>query len=126
MARISYKMGQFDQAEAYLVQARQTAQKINSIAHLSDIYDLYFLMYKKRGDYRKALEYHERATLYADSVVDVKKMNQIQNVSVSLERNRERQKMRLAEQEYKEERTVRRVALPSLLWLSLFSYCSSR
>lgn len=132
MARISYKMGQFDQAEAYLVQARQTAQKINSIAHLSDIYDLYFLMYKKRGDYRKALEYHERATFYADSVVDVKKMNQIQNVSVSLERNRERQKMRLAEQEYKEERTVRRVGfaisfmviLILLLLLSMMWYIS--
>lgn len=109
LARISYKEALFQEAEAYLNKAQQKAEKIKSIAHLSDIYNLYYLIYKERGNYHRALAFHEQATLYADSVVDIKKMNQIQNISLSIERSREQQKTLLAEQEFQEERTVRRI-----------------
>ncbi len=126
MAKICYQTSDIAQAEEYLQEALVTAEKIKSIEHLSEIYLLHYQIYKRQGDFNKALQCHERATLYADSIVDIKKMNQIQNTSLSIERSRQMQKMHKAEQEYQEERSIRNISftisfMVILLLLSLIS-----
>ena len=82
----------------YLDRARQVAENIDSPEHLAKIYTLYYKYYKQQGDCRGALTAYEQATAMQDSVLNIEKVNRIQNTSLNIERKkqeRERGEMQL-------------------------------
>lgn len=93
----------------YLARGKETAERIGSKEHLVEIYTLYYKHYKRSGDYNTALTAYEHATAMQDSVLDMEKVNRIQNTSLSFERNRREREMSEARLRIERERTIRYV-----------------
>lgn len=109
MARIQEKMGNTEMALSILEEALSKARDIKSVEYQAEIFELYYFIYKRKGDFRLALFYHEKAAVLQDSVMDIKKINQIQNISLGIERNRQMKKVNEAKQKYEAERASKRV-----------------
>lgn len=93
----------------YLDQARSNAEKIEDKEHLADIYTLYYKYYKRHGDWRAALDAYERATEMKQSILDMDKINQMQNTSLNIERNFQNKKMNEAKLRLEHERAERHI-----------------
>lgn len=104
LAHIDYTTGNDARALQQLEQAKVTAERIKAKEHLAEIHQLYYLLYRKQGDYRSALTHHVQASALQDSVVDMEKMNRIQNVSIRIERHQQTEKVAQVEQELAAER----------------------
>ena len=109
MARIQEKMGNTEMALSILEEALSKARDIKSVEYQAEIFELYYFIYKRKGDFRLALFYHEKAAVLQDSVMDIKKINQIQNISLGIERNRQMKKVNEAKHKYEAERASKRV-----------------
>ena len=121
LAQIDHTMGNDARALKTLAHAEATATQIKSKEHLAEIYDLYYRIYEQQGDYRRALACHVKATSLQDSVVDIEKMNRIQNLSLSIERRMQTEEIDRVKQEAEEERAAKRSILyTSLLLILLF------
>ena len=107
LAGIHHTMGNNAKAMAYLETAKQIAEAIKSTEHLAEIYTLYYKTYKQAGDYRAALASYEKATAMQDSVLDMEKVNSIQNTSLRIERNRQERQMEEVQRRLEQERTTR-------------------
>lgn len=93
----------------YLDRAKQVAEGIKSLEHLAEIHTLYYKHYKETGDCRSALMSYEKAMAMQDSVLDMEKVNRIQNTSLSIERNRQEREMNGMKLRLERERTMRYV-----------------
>ncbi len=98
----------------YLGKAKTIADNIKSREHQAEIHNLYYKHYKRIGDYRTALSFHEQATAMQDSVLDIEKVNRIQNTSLNIERNRQKREMDGAKMKLEEERTARNIGFAVL------------
>ena len=111
----------------YLGLARETADKIQNKEHLADIYTLYYKYYKRHGDWQAALTYYEQATEMKQSILDMDKINRMQNTSLTIERNIQNKKMNKAKITLEHERAERRIenvtfAVIALLLLGFFGF----
>ena len=120
LAGIYHTTGNNVKAIAYLGKAKQMAERIKSKEHLAEIYTLYYKNYKQEGDCSAALVSYEKATAMQDSVLDMEKVNRIQNTGLRIERNRQERQMNEARHRLKEERTTRYIGY-IILGLVLFS-----
>ena len=93
----------------YLDRAKQMAEGIKSPEHLAEIHTLYYKHYKETGDCRSALMSYEKAMAMEDSVLDMEKVNRIQNTSLSIERNRQEREKNGMKLRLERERTMRYV-----------------
>lgn len=93
----------------YLDRAKQVAEGIKSPEHLAEIHTLYYKHYKETGDCRSALMSYEKAMAMQDSVLDMEKVNRIQNTSLSIERNRQEREKNGMKLRLERERTMRYV-----------------
>lgn len=93
----------------YLGRAKQVAEGIKSLEHLAEIHTLYYKHYKETGDCRSALVSYEKAMAMQDSVLDMEKVNRIQNTSLSIERNRQEREKNGMKLRLERERTMRYV-----------------
>lgn len=109
LARIYELMGNGEMAMNYLTDALRMARGIGSTEHLAEVYRLYYEVYKKRGDYRSALSCHERAVELGDSLMDMDKLNRMQNTTLDMEHREQEQRMDEAQSRLQREQTVRRV-----------------
>lgn len=107
LAGVKMAMGNDSKAMTYLDKAKQVANEIKSYEHLEDIYYLYYKHYKRVGDYSAALASHEKATAMRDSVVDMEKMNCIQNAGLLIERNQQARVMDEAHLSLESEKSAR-------------------
>lgn len=107
LAGICHTTGEKAKAMEYLDKARQMATAIKSPEHLAQIYTLYYKHFKQAGNCRAALSAYETATAMQDSVVDMGKINHIQNASLRIEHNQQARKIAKADQRLEQERTVR-------------------
>lgn len=107
LAGIYVKTGNYSKALHYLDTAQGIAQNIKSTEHKAEIYSLYYKLYKRMGDTRAALEWHEKAADMHDSIMDMEKMNRIQNAGLLIERNRQAKDMNEAQLSLKSERNLR-------------------
>lgn len=89
LSGIYMKMGDDAEALKHLANSLQMAERINSKEHLSEIHDLYYQYYKSQGNYRAALTSYELSREFQDSVMNIEKVNRVQNISLSIERNRQ-------------------------------------
>lgn len=120
LARIYHTTGNNVNAMAYLGKAKQMAERIKSKEHLAEIYTLYYKNYKQEGDCSAALASYEKATAMQDSVLDMEKVNRIQNASLKIERHRQERQMNEARHRLEEERTTRYIGY-IILGIVLFS-----
>ena len=120
LARIYHTTGNNAKAMAYLGKAKQMAERIKSKEHLAEIYTLYYKNYKQEGDCSAALASYEKATAMQDSVLDMEKVNRIQNASLKIERHRQERQMNEAHHRLEEERTTRYIGY-IILGIVLFS-----
>lgn len=107
LAGVNMAMGNDGKAMTHLDKAKQVANEIKSYEHLEDIYYLYYKHYKRVGDYSAALASHEKATAMRDSVVDMEKMNRIQNAGLLVERNQQARVMDEAHLNLESEKSAR-------------------
>ena len=107
LAGIYVKTDNYNKALHYLDTARGIAQNIKSTEHKAEIYSLYYKLYKRMGDTRAALEWHEKAADMHDSIMDMEKLNRIQNAGLLIERNRQAKDMNEAQLSLKSERNLR-------------------
>ena len=61
LAGIYTQMGNDTKAQEYLDKALHSARAINSHEHLAEVYNLYYKLYKRKGNYSAALTAHEKA-----------------------------------------------------------------
>ena len=120
LARIYHTTGNNAKAMAYLGKAKQMAERIKSKEHLAEIYTLYYKNYKQKGDCSAALASYEKATAMQDSVLDMEKVNRIQNASLKIERHRQERQMNEARHRLEKERTTRYIGY-IILGIVLFS-----
>lgn len=120
LARIYHTTSNNVKAMAYLGKAKQMAERIKSKEHLAEIYTLYYKNYKQEGDCSAALASYEKATAMQDSVLDMEKVNRIQNASLKIERHRQERQMNEARHRLEEERTTRYIGY-IILGIVLFS-----
>ena len=120
LARIYHTTGNNAKAMAYLGKTKQMAERIKSKEHLAEIYTLYYKNYKQEGNCRAALASYEKATAMQDSVLDMEKVNRIQNASLKIERHRQERQMNEARHRLEEERTTRYIGY-IILGIVLFS-----
>ncbi len=109
LAGINNTIGNDAKAMEYLGKAKQVAQSIKSPEHLAEIYTLYYQYYKRTGDYHTALEYYEQASAMQASVLDMEKVNRIQNTSLNIERNRQEREMNEAKLKLEREQSDRQM-----------------
>lgn len=89
LAGIWNEQGNFAKTKYYLDEGRRVATDIESNEHLADIYRLYSDMYRRIGDYRSALDYRDKSIELKAGLVDMDKVNRIQNTTLALERERQ-------------------------------------
>ena len=93
LAGIYHTTGNHTKEMEYLGKAKTIAERIKSPEHLAEIHTLYYKHYKRAGDYRTALSSYEQAMTMQDSVLNMEKVNRIQNTSLNIERNRQAREM---------------------------------
>lgn len=89
LAKLHQRMGNEEESGVYLREAEQMATAIKSKEHLRNIYMLRYEACKRNGDYGSALTYHEKAAAQSDSLINMEKMNRIQNTSLKIERDQQ-------------------------------------
>ena len=109
LADIYHTTGNDAKEMEYLGKAKAIAERIKSPEHLAEIHTLYYKHYKQTGDYRTALSSYEQAMTMQDSVLNMEKVNRIQNTSLNIERNRQAREMGEARHRLEQERTARYV-----------------
>ncbi len=110
-----------EQVQEYLCKAKTTAEKIKSKEHQAEVHHLYYLFYKKRGDYQQALAHHVKSKEMEDSIINMDKLNHMENMRLSIERDKQTQKINLAEQKLMAERTAKHIGY-GLLVLAVIAF----
>ncbi|MDY6148911.1 MAG: ATP-binding protein [Porphyromonas sp.] len=120
LARVYYSLGQTDKALVQLAKAKEIAQKVKSTEHLADVYNLYYEIYRDAKDYKQALDCYVKTIELQDSLVDMDKVNRIQNLSLSIERNRQEQRMIRSREELRSERVEKNTGFAIFALIVIF------
>lgn len=107
LAGIFLTVGNYPVCMEYLTVARQKAQKIKSPEHLATVCMLLYRYYKETGDCKLALAAYEEASSLKESILDMEKMNRMQNFSMNIEKSRQSRLMLEANNRLERERTAR-------------------
>lgn len=92
------KENRIKEALEHLESAESTSLKIGSQEQQTAIYKLYYQLFKKTGDSSLALNYLERATELEKSLINIQKINEIQNGAFSLDRSRRQLQLSLVQE----------------------------
>jgi two-component system sensor histidine kinase ChiS len=111
LANAYIEKNELSAAETYLKKALATADSIQSLEHLADIYKLYYKWYDKQGNSKKALECYIKSRAYGDSISNEKSMNHLQNVRIDFERTKQQSKINLLQQNYEAKQQVKNVLI---------------
>lgn len=121
MARVNMNAGADAMALHYLNEAKTVAQRIGSVEHLADIYRLYYEVYDRQGDTRRALDAFRTADRLADSLVNTKTINEVQNVRLNIERARQQSRVDEAERKAVVQRQEKYVGISVLAALLILA-----
>lgn len=112
--------GDMEQAKVYLAKAAAMADKIKSFEQQAEVNSLYTLFYQKKGDYQKAFDCYTRSEALKDSMVDMNKVYQMEKDRLSIERDRQAQKISIAEKRASDERRAKLIsyALLALVFIA--------
>ncbi|MBQ8126904.1 MAG: tetratricopeptide repeat protein [Prevotella sp.] len=121
MVRLLIKLGRLSEARQYLDAARATAERHGSTEHRAEVESLFADLYEKMGQTRLALDHYKTARTLSDSVLNLQTVNQIQNMSLNLERSRRQHELSQAEQDLQLERSARRLTLMTAIVILLLA-----
>ena len=110
MAKIYHHTGRDDEAFRYLDEALAKAKEIKSLEHQISVYRIYYDIYNSRGNDRLALNNFVVADALEDSMFNMKRMSDIQNIRVNSERKRQMDRIEQTERQFYEEKINKRVA----------------
>lgn len=110
LAEIHLKTGDYNAAMHYLGIADQLAHDLHSLEHQSQIARIYYEIYSRKGDYARALRYYKEYNELGDSVASEKNIIHMQNMRMRYENEQHRAEMDAVNNEYKAERTLRRLS----------------
>lgn len=110
LAEIHLKTGDYNAAMHYLEIADQLAHDLHSLEHQSQIARIYYEIYSRKGDYARALRYYKEYNELGDSVASEKNIIHMQNMRMRYENEQHRAEMDAVNNEYKAERTLRRLS----------------
>ena len=128
LANIYILQNDIPQARQLLDKANDIATEIQSKEHLQRIQLLYYNIYKQQGQTQKALDAYILAKQYQDSVVNIKTLNDIQNMRINIERQRKQDELKLIQNNLILERKAKSIAyfalfavvIAALLSIALF------
>ena len=103
LAKLYIQMGKMDEVLQFLKEVDATATRIHSLDHRSRIRHLYYQYYMKKGDIHAALDNFILSTAYRDSLIDSKKVNQIQSMRINMERENNRAQLQVLDKRYQTE-----------------------
>ena len=92
------------EAEAWLGVADKEVRDLASREHESEVCRLHYKVESRKGNYRDALTWHERAVALEDSIMNQDKNNRIHNIGISIERRRQGAILQRAKSELQEEK----------------------
>lgn len=110
LAEIYIKMGDDATAMQYLDMADRLAHDLHSLEHHSQIARLYYDIYNRKGDTRQALHFYKIYNELGDSVSNEKNIIHMQNMRVRYEHEQHRAEMESVNQQYRTERTLKRLS----------------
>lgn len=110
LAEIYIKMGDDATAMQYLDMADRLAHDLHSLEHQSQIARLYYDIYNRKGDTRQALHFYKIYNEQGDSVSSEKNIIHMQNMRVRYEHEQHRAEMESVNQQYRTERTLKRLS----------------
>ena len=117
LARFNNRSGDMGTSKTYLDQASVVAERINSKEHLAEIHKLYYHLYEKQGNYKQALNHFTQSARLEDSLLDISKLNRIQDMRISLERDRQKREMDILRENYEIGRQSKRIVNAMLIVL---------
>lgn len=115
VAKLYIQQGNYARAHDFLKQVDATATRIHSLDHRSRIHLLYYQLYEKQGNLRAALDNYIVSAQLRDSLIDMKKVNQIQNIRLQLEREETQTLLDQANERYRHEHFVKTVTISLLV-----------
>ena len=119
----------------YLEMAKKTAKELKSVQYLADIYQLYYKWYLQVGDSKQALDNYVLSTTYADSVMNLVKLNQMYNIRLQFMEGSHQNELQSMTSNYTNEKDSRHQLLKwfiissvvvSVILLVLLSYLQSK
>ena len=122
LARVYIKIGKTTEAREHLDTAGATIDRIGSQEHKVELYELYYKLYERTGDLRKALDNYISSTELDDSLMNTKKLSNIQNQRIATERIQREHELELAREQValeRQQKTTILVASIALLLLTL-------
>ena len=125
IARINLSKKELNQFLKYIEIAEEAAVKIESPEHLSTIYNLKHKYSIETGDFASALENFKMSEMFQDSIHNMQKLNQIINLRMNYERDKNRRHIAdlnlNSEMEIQQKTTIIRAYIASIIMLILLS-----
>ena len=121
IARVHIINGRTAEARTLLDEASQTAKRIGSQEHQVEVYRLYYRLYEATGQLRQALDNYILSAQLEDSLVNIKKLSNIQTQRLTSERNRRQHELELAQESLAVERSEKITMLVAGLSLLLLA-----
>jgi Signal transduction histidine kinase len=120
LGRVNISKGDLVTGKKYTDLAERTASEIHSWDYLAQVYSLYYLISKSRGDASGALTYYVRSEAYKDSLQNEGSSNHMQNMRVNYEREKGSRELALVQENYiSEQRNKRNIMIAGLCIFSL-------
>ncbi len=106
LGKIKTDLNQPDSAEFYLIKAKDIAESIHSYENLIFAYNSLFTLYKKTGNWQKAVLSLQQSHSFQDSIINIANNRQLQSLEVEYETRKKEQQIKLlsAENRIKNQR----------------------
>lgn len=111
LAQVYVKLGDHAKAKHYLAIADEAAHALHSLEHQSQVAWLYYNIYSKEGDCRRALASYKAYNELGDSVSSEKNLVHMQNMRIRYEHEQRRAEVDAINKEYRTERTLKVVSI---------------
>ena len=118
IVRVNAAKGDIQTAVQYLARAETTATELKSSDYLTIVYEMKYNYFEKEGNLRSALDNYILSRQYADSTLNLKNINHINNLRVRYETEQKQLKISILEEE-KRWTTWLAIAIVSILLLTL-------
>jgi len=99
LGRALSKLNRYTEAKQCLAQGIKVAEEIKSKVHLQLANEELSIIYSSIGDYKKALQYNKKATLYKDSVLNEKNSRLIATIKTLYETDKKEKEIQILKQE---------------------------
>ena len=124
LGRINLLQNNYEKAYKYILLAKDKAEEVNTPKHLSEVYNLLYQLYERKGDYRNSLNMYKISNAYQDSVQNVSKINQTLDMRINYERERSALRIdrlnAMYEMQKREKKVITTTAVITIVLMILF------